>query len=147
MSNFKRTDRIAENIRRKLAQIIQQEIIDPRLSQFITLSEASVSKDLSHAKIYFTVFNKDPVETAEILNNAASYLRTQIARSLSVRTVPQLHFIYDESIEYASRLSKLIDKVNPHSDDAEISELDNETDNDTDSSNDIDNKANPKDEI
>lgn len=114
MSNhFKRTDRISETIRRNLAQIIQQEIKDPRLPGFITLSAVKVSKDLSHAKIYFTALNDDSRQAVTILNTAASYLRMLLAKTINLRIVPQLHFVYDESIEYGQRLSRLIDEVNP----------------------------------
>lgn len=116
-NNFKRTDRIAQAILRSLAQVIQLEITDPRLKGFITLSDATVSKDLSHAKIYFTVLNDDPALAAEVLNTAASYLRTHLAKTMKLRTVPQLRFIYDESIEYGKNLSRLIDQVNPKEDD------------------------------
>ncbi|MDP3562210.1 MAG: 30S ribosome-binding factor RbfA [Legionellaceae bacterium] len=118
MSDFKRTDRIAEMMQRKLAQLIQQEIKDPRLPGLITISAVQVTKDLSHSKVYFTVFNGNPAETESILNAASSYLRTALARTVTLRTVPQLHFIYDKSIEYGTRLSRLIDEVNqPHDDD------------------------------
>ena len=112
-SAYSRTDRIAEMMQRKLAQIIRLEIKDPRLPNFLTISAVEVSRDLGHAKVYFTAFNGDPVQTTVILNSAASYLRTALARTISTRTVPQLHFIYDESIEYGERLSRLIDDVNP----------------------------------
>lgn len=111
-NNFKRTDRIAEMMQRKLAQIIQQDIKNPGVPLFITISAVKVSRDLGHANVYFTVFNKDPAETTILLNNAATYLRTELAKTLTLRTVPQLHFMYDESIEYGKRLSRLIDKVN-----------------------------------
>ncbi|MDX1837804.1 30S ribosome-binding factor RbfA [Legionella taurinensis] len=114
MSNdFKRTDRVAEMLQRKLSQIIQQEIKDPRLPSFVTISGVKVSGDLSHAKVYFTVLGDENKQAAVILNTAASYLRTALARTIKLRTVPQLHFVYDESIEYGRRLSKLIDEVNP----------------------------------
>lgn len=116
MSNdFKRTDRIAEMMQRKLAQIIQQEIKDPRLPAFITISAVTVTRDLGHAKIYFTTLLDETRMADKILNASASYLRTALARTLTMRTVPQLHFIYDESIEYGRNLSKLIDKANPES--------------------------------
>ncbi|PWY56665.1 30S ribosome-binding factor RbfA [Legionella qingyii] len=113
--NFKRTDRVAEMIQRKLAQIIPMEVKDPRLTGFVTISAVKVAADLGHAKVYFTVLNDDKETTATILNAAASYLRSALARSITLRTVPQLHFVYDESIEYGERLSRLIDKVNPPS--------------------------------
>lgn len=115
MSNFKRTDRVAEMIQRKLAQIIPQEVKDPRLKGFITISAVKVTADLGHAKIYFTVFNDDKDVVVTILNAAASYLRSALARSITLRTVPQLHFVYDESIEYGERLTRLIDKANDES--------------------------------
>lgn len=119
---YSRTDRIAEMMQRKLAQIIRVEIRDPRLPSLITISGVEVTKDLAHAKIYFTAYNGDPVQAAAILNTAASYLRSALARTITTRTIPQLHFIYDASIEYGERLSRLIDEVNPseaeeHSDD------------------------------
>lgn len=118
MSNdFKRSDRVAEMMQRKLMQLIQQEIKDPRLPSFITISGVKVAADLGHAKVYFTVFDDNVQQTKEILNAAAGYLRTALARSIKLRTVPQLHFVYDESIEYGKRLSRLIDEVNPDQDD------------------------------
>lgn len=111
--HFKRTDRIAEMIQRKLAQIIPKEVNDPRLTGFVTLSAVKVSADLGHAKIYFTALNDDSNVVASILNASSGYLRSILARSSTLRTVPQLHFVYDESIEYGQRLSRLIDKVNP----------------------------------
>ncbi len=112
-SSFKRTDRIAEMVQRKLATIIQQEVKDPRLPKFVTISAVQVTADLGHAKVYFTVFNEDHEQVALILNSAASYLRTALARSSKLRTIPQLHFIYDSSIDYGRRLSRLIDDLNP----------------------------------
>ncbi len=114
-NDFKRTDRIAEMMQRRLSLLIQQEVKDPRLPSFVTISAVKVAADLSHAKIYFTVLDGDIKLTTTILNSAASYLRASLARSVKLRTVPQLHFIYDESIEYGKRLSRLIDEVNPTS--------------------------------
>ena len=111
--NFKRTDRVAEMLQRKLAQIIPMEVKDPRLTGFVTISAVKVAADLGHAKVYFTVLNDNREMVASILNAAASYLRSALARSITLRTVPQLHFVYDESIEYGQKLSRLIDKVTP----------------------------------
>lgn len=118
-SDFKRTDRIAEMMQRKLAQIITQEVKDPRLPAFITISAVTVTRDLGHAKIYFTALNDETGQAEVILNGAASYLRTALARTLTLRTVPQLHFIHDKSIEYGRHLSRLIDEVNPPEQDDE----------------------------
>lgn len=117
--NFKRTDRIAEMIQRKLALIIPQEIKDPRLNGLVTVSAVKVAADLGHAKVYFTVLNEDKKLAESILNAAASYLRSALARSMTLRTVPQLHFVYDKSIEYGQHLSRLIDEVNPPTNDTD----------------------------
>ena len=112
-SSFKRTDRIAEVMQRTLAQLIQQDIkIIDGVPIFITISAVKVSRDLGNANVYFTVFNQDPAEAKAALTTAATYLRTALAKTMTLRTVPQLHFIYDESIEYGKRLSRLIDDVN-----------------------------------
>jgi ribosome-binding factor A len=113
MSDFKRTDRIAQMIQRELALLIRNEVKDPRLPGLVTVSAAKVSKDLSHAKIYFTVFNGNPAEAETVLNAASSYLRSALAKTSTLRTVPKLHFVHDISIEYAAKLGRLIDKVNP----------------------------------
>lgn len=111
MKDFKRTDRIEELMQRNLARLIQNEIKDPRLPGLITVSAVKVSRDLSYAKVYFTVFNGDPDEACAVLNNAASYLRTALAKIIVLRTIPQLKFVHDKSLEYASRLNRLINDV------------------------------------
>lgn len=107
-----RLDRVAEQIQRKLAEIIRLEIKDPRLPNLITITAVDVAKDLSHAKVYFTTLQGDAIETSVILNAAAGYLRTALGRTIQARVVPQLHFIYDTSIDYGQRLSRLIDDAN-----------------------------------
>lgn len=114
-SDFKRTDRVSGLIQRKLAQIIQMELKDPRLPRIITVSAVKVSPDMSIAKVYITVLGEkaDSEMTLSILNNGASFLRTALARSMKFRIVPQLRFVYDESIEYGAKLRRLIDDVAP----------------------------------
>lgn len=111
MSTFKRSDRVAESIQRKLSVLIRQEVKDPALPAFITISSVKLTSDLSMAKVYFTVFDADVVKTAAILNASASCLRSALAKILTTRSVPALHFIYDDSVEYGRKLSNLIDKV------------------------------------
>ena len=112
---FKRTDRVAELLQREISQLIQSEIKDPRLPSFVTISTVKVSGDLSYAKVYFTILTGDKQETALILNNAANYLRGHLSKLIKLYTMPQLVFVYDESIEYGKHLSKLIDEANPES--------------------------------
>lgn len=117
-NDFKRTDRVSGVLQRKLAQIIQTEVKDPRLPRIITVSAVKVSPDMSNAKVYITVLGEqtEGCQTLDILNKASSFLRTVLARSIKLRIVPHLKFIYDESIEYGNKLRQIIDDVNASND-------------------------------
>jgi len=107
-----RSHRIAEQIQRELAELIRLEVRDPRV-RLVTLTAVELSRDHSHAKIFFTTLGapSDVEATQEGLDRAAGFLRTTLAHKLSTRTVPELHFAYDESVERGVRLSKLIDEA------------------------------------
>ncbi len=108
---YSRSLRVAEQIQRELARLIQTEVKDPRLGM-VSISEVRVSNDLAHAKVYMTVIGSDAEGAAEsvgILNRTAPYLRHTLGRRLLLRIIPQLHFIYDETLEAGARLSALID--------------------------------------
>jgi len=110
-----RSARIADQIQRELAELIRLELRDPRVN-FVTLTGVELSRDKSHAKVFFTVMGGEAQqeETLEGLQRAAGFLRSALAHRLTTRTVPQLAFAYDESIERGVRLSRLIDDaVNP----------------------------------
>lgn len=109
---YKRTDRIADVLQREIAQMIQQEIKDPRLGEMITVSAVSISRDLSYAKVYVTQLNTEQESiqsTLKVLNHAAGYLRSQLGQRIKLRITPQLKFIYDESISRGAYLTHLID--------------------------------------
>ena len=113
MKEYDRTERIASALRRELAEIIRDEVKDPRL-KLLTLQEVRVSRDLSHAKVYFTCFPVDQGgdEQARLLNGRlAGFLRRQLAQRARLRTVPQLKFVHDESIARGEHLSHLIDEA------------------------------------
>jgi len=122
---FSRTDRVADFLKQELARLIRFEVGDPRLAS-VNITDAEVSRDLSHAKIFFTlVGSQNPAEgvrAAAALNRAAGFLRKQLAASNTMRTTPQLHFRYDESVIRGGQLASLIDqavakdKSHPHSD-------------------------------
>lgn len=107
---FSRTDRISSQIQRELAQYIRQDVKDPRLG-IVTVSAVEVSRDLSHAKVYVTTLDgiEKMVETLSILNGAAKHLRHLLGQNIKLRSLPQLHFVYDESVERGANLSALID--------------------------------------
>jgi|SRR5690349_14179524 ribosome-binding factor A len=108
--DFSRAARVADQIQRDLSELIRLELKDPRVS-LITVSSVEVSRDLSHAKVYVTSLapEHDPDSTISGLQHAAGFLRSQLARTLKLRTVPHLEFVYDVSVERGIRLSRLID--------------------------------------
>lgn len=112
--DYKRSERVSELVQRKLAEIIQLEVKDPRLPRFVTVSHVAVTDDMAIAKVYITVLGdkSEAHEAVEVLNSAASYLRTVLARSIKLRIVPKLIFAFDETLEYGNRLSRLIDDAN-----------------------------------
>jgi ribosome-binding factor A len=110
--DFSRAARIADQIQRDLSDLFRQELKDPRVG-LVTITAVEVSRDLSHAKVYVTSLTgaESTEQSVEALQHAAGFLRSQLARTLNVRTVPQLHFVYDVSVERGVRLSNLIDEA------------------------------------
>jgi ribosome-binding factor A len=109
---FSRSSRLAEQIQRDLSDLIRLEVRDPRVG-LVTVTEVEVSRDLSHAKVYVTSLAgaDQAAQSVQALQRAAGFLRSRLAQSLKARTVPELHFVYDESIERGVRLSRLIDQA------------------------------------
>lgn len=111
MKEFSRTARIADFLKRELGTLIQLQLRDPRLGM-VSVTDVEVSRDLSHAKVFVTVMGKNTAEEAKdslaVLNKAAGFLRSQVAKINNARTTPQLRFYYDASIDRGQRLSKLI---------------------------------------
>lgn len=112
--DFSRSDRVAEQIRRELADLLQFEVKDPRVSM-VTITEVEVSGDLAHAKVFYSAPVQDnPQALSELqkgLDKSAGFLRSQLGKRMSVRTVPQLHFAYDSSIDRGMKISQLIDEA------------------------------------
>ncbi|MFZ0487017.1 MAG: 30S ribosome-binding factor RbfA [Arenicellales bacterium] len=109
---FSRTQRVAELIRRELAVIIAREMDDPRM-RFVSVTAVQVSKDLRNAKVFVTQMKTDDDSTVDVrsLQKAAGFLRRQLASVLSLKNVPALTFVYDNSIERGVDLSRLIEKA------------------------------------
>lgn len=114
MREFKRTDRVADQLQKELAVLIQREVKDPRLGM-VTVSGVEVSRDLGYADVHVTLLGEDDPErireNLKVLRQAAGFLRSQIARRIKLRHVPELRFHYDESVVRGQRLSSLIDRA------------------------------------
>lgn len=113
MKNFSRKDRVSEQVRRELAELIRTELKDPRVG-FITLTDVEVTPDYAHAKVYFSSLKGDAEDLKEILTGlkrASGFLRRQLGLRIHLHTLPELHFVYDSSLARGSELSQLIDKA------------------------------------
>jgi ribosome-binding factor A len=108
--DFPRTRRVGEQMQRELAALIRDGVKDPRVGM-VTVSAVEVTRDLAHAKVFISVLGDETArrDSLTALNNAAGFLRHELGQRMLTRTVPQLRFVYDESIERGSRLSALID--------------------------------------
>ena len=108
---FLRSDRMAEQLRRELAEIIQDEIKDPRVG-FLSFTEVRMSRDLSHAVVYCSVLDAEQLhESIEVLNRAAGFIRKSIGRRIRARIVPTLKFVADESIIRGAAMDELISEA------------------------------------
>jgi ribosome-binding factor A len=107
-----RAQRVAEQIQREVAQLLRDEVKDPRVGR-VTITAVEVSPDLSHAKIFVTHLagREHADEAVRALAHTAGFLRTALSHRLQLYSVPQLHFAYDDSIESGMRLSQLIDEA------------------------------------
>lgn len=112
MSNTQRLRRVADQIQRELSEVLRDQLKDPRVGM-VTLTGVDVSPDLAHAKIYYTMLGNDTdrTQTEEGLLRAAGFLRAMLGHRLRMRTVPELRFLFDVSIERGMRLSQLIDQA------------------------------------
>lgn len=109
---FTRNDRVADALQRELAQLIRDEMRDPRLG-LVNITAVEVVRDLSSAKVFVNLVGAESVEESEqaakLLNGAAGFLRTLLAKRMQLRITPRLHFIYDLSGKRGQELSALIE--------------------------------------
>ncbi|GAA5140227.1 30S ribosome-binding factor RbfA [Thalassotalea piscium] len=110
---FARTDRVGQEIQKEVAMIIQREVKDPRLGM-VTVSAVEITRDLAYAKIFVTFFTLEGQnidESITILNEAAGFIRTLLAKRIKARIMPELRFIYDQSMVEGVRMSTLVDQA------------------------------------
>jgi ribosome-binding factor A len=108
---FSRSERVAGEMRRELALLIQREVKDPAVG-FISVSDVEVSRDLSHAKVFVTVFEEDKAkDSIRALNKAAGFLRGRLGQEMRIRSVPELSFRHEDSVETGQRMDQLIERA------------------------------------
>lgn len=105
-------ERVASEFRKEITDIILNESRDEDF-KFVTITYVKVTNDLSFAKVYFTTLNEENKDkVGKDLNNAAGFFRTELANRLNLRHTPELKFVYDESIDYAKNIEKIIQEIN-----------------------------------
>ncbi len=121
MSQGSRPDRVADQIRSELAELLVREVHDPGIG-FVTLTRVQISADLQQARVYYTALGDEKTrqKSSRALERAAAFLRRQIGSRLRLKRTPELHFVYDESIEGQDRIEQLLNEIHagPHPEDA-----------------------------
>jgi len=113
---FQRSDRVAEQIRRDIADLIRSELKDPRVGM-ISLTAVELTPDYAHAKIFFTTLQSVHLEEIQTgLKRASGFLRRELGRRIHIHSLPELHFVYDNSLEHGAIMSQLINQANALSD-------------------------------
>lgn len=104
-------DRIASELIKQISYILAMEVKDEDI-KFVTVTDCKVSNDLSFAKVYVTVFDQNKIdETMKALKNASGYIRRELANRVDIRHIPELSFVYDESIAYGKKIENIIEKI------------------------------------
>jgi ribosome-binding factor A len=136
--DFKRTDRIAEQMQRDLAELIRTSLKDPRIGM-ITVNSVDVARDLGYAEVYVTLLTVEDLDadsdqvklTIKILNGAAGFLRTELGRMIKLRKIPQLRFHFDASVRRGRQLDQLISKARKTDVELGHDDLDSDASNDS----------------
>jgi ribosome-binding factor A len=105
-----RMDRIAEDMKRELSDILRQ-LKDPRVTGIVSVVRVEVSADLSRAKVYVSSIGGENPEVAKGLFSASGYIRTELSNRLHIRKTPELKFIPDDSIQTSARIAKILSEI------------------------------------
>ena len=107
-----RQEKLAEELRKEISNIIQKEVKDPRLG-FVTITRVEITQDLRYAKIFFSVLGEDKEykKTRQALDSALGFIRSLIAQRVKLRFAPEIVFKEDRSSEYSIKIQKLLDEI------------------------------------
>lgn len=105
-------ERLQNTFVSEISKIIREEVKDSRIN-FVTITYVRISSDLSYAKVYFTCLNDDErEEILKTLNNASKFIERKLCNLVEIRKMPELTFVYDDSIEYGNKIEDIIEKIN-----------------------------------
>ena len=105
-------DRLNNLFLEEISKILRTEIKDERIS-FVTITDVKITSDLYYAKVYVTVLNdKERDNIIKLLNKASNFIERELSHRIEIRRMPNITFVYDESIEYANNIEKIIERIN-----------------------------------
>lgn len=118
---YHRTQRVAEEMKKEISNIIINEIKDPRISGLITITSVDISDDLRHAKVFVSIYGEKEkkMKTIEGLKNATGFIRREVGNRIRLRYTPEIVFKLDESIEHGVNIAKLLKEVGTQNDKGE----------------------------
>ncbi|CAM2936924.1 30S ribosome-binding factor RbfA [Hathewaya histolytica] len=108
-----RSGRLNEEIKKHVSDIIQNRIKDPRLSGLISVTNVDVTKDLSYAKVYVSIFGDEDTEkkSLDVLKKSSGFIRTELSRNLKIRHIPEIIIENDKSLEYGMHIDSILKKM------------------------------------
>ena len=107
-----KSERVADSLMEQISYILENEVKNKDIN-FVTITDAEVTNDLSYAKIYFTVLDETKIkETEKALKSASGFIRHELRDRVDIRQIPELKFIYDTSIEYGKRIEEKLKEIN-----------------------------------
>ena len=104
-------DRLNTAFVEKISEIIHDEVKDNDV-KMVTITDAKITSDLSFAKIYFTTLDDDRGKVLNALNKASGFIRSKLCEKIEIRKMPEINFVYDESIEYGKKIEDIIERIN-----------------------------------
>ena len=113
MAQHQRSDRVAAAIREEVANVLAEGVKDPRVTALVTVTGVEMTRDLRHAKVFVSIMGEDSqrASTIEGLTSVQGFLRSRLARSLSLRVAPEVQFVMDESVARAARIETLLNQI------------------------------------
>ncbi len=105
-----RAHRVGEEIKKEVSQILQNEIKDPRLTGFLSVTQVEVTNDLGYARIFVSIYGTEEEKqlTLKALESALGFIRSETGKRIRLRHVPEISFQLDESIEYGAHISEIL---------------------------------------
>jgi len=111
--DFSRNERIAEEIKKGVSEIINSDLKDPRIEGLISVTKVKVTKDLGHATVFISFYGDETKKdtTFDVIQNAKNFIRHELAGKIRIKYMPELSFKIDESIEYGIHINKLLEEI------------------------------------